>query len=91
MRVLADQNVHRRVVAHLREAGVDVEYILETMPGRPDHEILARADIGELILVTGDKGFGDWVFNKGLPRPHAILLSRLPHLDWQATAMRLIA
>lgn len=91
MRILADQNVHRGVVTRLREAGFDVEYILETMPGRLDHEILARQDIGELIFVTGDKGFGDWIFNKGLPRPYAVMLSRLPHPEWPATAARLIA
>lgn len=91
MRLLADQNVHRRVVVRLREAGYAVEYIEETMPGRLDPDILARADIGELIFITGDKGFGDWTFNKGLPRPFAILLSRLPHPDWAETADRLIA
>lgn len=91
MKLLADQNVHRRVVLRLREAGYDVEFILETMPGRLDPEILARADIGALIFITGDKGFGNWVFNLGLPPPLAILFSRLPHSEWDATADRLIA
>jgi Domain of unknown function (DUF5615) len=91
VRLLADQNVHRRVVVRLREAGYGVEYIQETMPGRLDPDILARADIGELIFITGDKGFGDWTFNKGLPTPRAILLTRLPHPDWSDTADRLIA
>jgi hypothetical protein len=91
VRLLADQNVHRRVVVRLREAGFAVEYILETMPGRLDQDILARPDIGEVIFITGDKGFGDWTFNKRLPRPLAILLSRLPHPDWAETADRLMA
>lgn len=91
MRLLADQNVHRRVVECLRQAGFDVEFILETMPGRPDEEILARPDIGSLIFITGDKGFGDWLFNKRLPQPLALLLSRLPQPEWQRTSDRLIA
>ncbi|WP_375396979.1 DUF5615 family PIN-like protein [uncultured Sphingomonas sp.] len=90
MKLLIDQNVHRRVVLCLRKAGYDVEFILETMPGRLDQEILARTDISTLVFITGDKGFGDWVFNQGLLAPLAILLSRLPHGEWQATADRLI-
>lgn len=88
---MADQNVHARVVARLREAGFDVEFLLETMPGRLDPDILARPDIGEFIFVAGDKGYGDWIFNKGLGQPHAILLSRLPHPEWAETADRLTA
>ncbi len=91
MHLLADQNVHVRVVARLRDAGYAVEHILETMPGASDEDILARVDIGAMIFITGDKGFGDWTFNKGLPRPMAILLSRLPHPAWAETADRLAA
>ncbi|WP_353204680.1 DUF5615 family PIN-like protein [Sphingomonas sp.] len=91
MKLLADQNVHRRVVLQLREAGYDVEFILETMPGRFDPEILARPDIGSLIFITGDKGFGNWIFNLGLPPPLAILFSRLPHSEWAVTVDRVIA
>ena len=87
---MADQNVHSRVVARLRQAGFEVEFLQETMPGRLDPDILARSDIGDHILITGDKGFGDWIFNKGLGQPHAILLSRLPHPAWVETADRLI-
>lgn len=90
MRLLADQNVHRRVVVCLRDAGFDVEFILEAMPGRSDQHILARADIGEFVLITGDKGFGDWIFNKGLGRPLAIILSRLPQPEWATTARRVM-
>ncbi len=78
------------MVLCLREAGFEVEYIQETTPGRPDQQILARPDIGSFILITGDKGFGDWIFNKGLGRPSAILLRRLPHSEWAATAERII-
>lgn len=91
MHIIADQNVHRRVVMRLREKGYRVEFIQETMPGRSDEALLSRTDIGEAIFITGDKGFGDWTFNKGLPRPLAIILSRLPHPEWATTAERLLA
>jgi hypothetical protein len=91
LKLLADQNVHRRVVLSLRDAGYDVEFIQETMPGRPDQEILARPDIGAMIFITGDKGFGRWLFEQGLTRPLAVLFSRLPHGDWAGTSERLLA
>jgi predicted nuclease of predicted toxin-antitoxin system len=90
VKLLADQNVHRRVVLRLREAGYDVEFVQETMPGRLDEQILARPDISGLIFITGDKGFGRWIFDLGLPRPMAILYSRLSQPDWAATADRLL-
>ncbi len=61
------------------------------MPRRLDPEILARPDIDQFIFVTGDKGFGDWIFNKGLPQPLVIRLSRMPQPEWTTTAERLIA
>lgn len=91
MRIIADQNVHRRVVLGLREKGFDVEYIQETMPGRTDEELLARTDIGDVIFLTGDKGFGDWIFNRGLPQPFAVILTRLPDPEWATTSQRIIA
>ena len=75
----------------LREAGYDVEFIQETMPGRSDQEILSRTDIGNVIFITGDKGFGSWIFNLGLPAPNALMFTRLPHFEWRLTADRLIA
>lgn len=79
------------MVLTLREAGYDVEFIQETMPGRSDEEILARPDISNLIFITGDKGFGRWIFEQGLPPPLAVLFSRLPHGKWATTAKRWIA
>jgi predicted nuclease of predicted toxin-antitoxin system len=91
LKLLADQNVHSRVVLALRRAGYDVEFVQETMPGRADQEILARSDIGTLIFITGDKGSGRWIFDQGLPPPLAVLFSRLPHKEWAITAERLSA
>ena len=61
------------------------------MPGRSDRMLLHRDDIADAVFITGDKGFGDWTFNRGWPRPLAIILSRLPHTEWAATADRILA
>lgn len=91
MRLLADENVHRLVVAHLRDAGYDVEWVKETTAGARDHDLLARGDIGGLVLVTNDRDFGELVFRDRLPAPHAILYTRVPHLEWRLAADLLIA
>ena len=91
MRLLLDENAHIIVVERLREAGFALEWVGETTPGALDPQILARPDIGQLILITNDSDFGDLIFNHGLPTPRTILYTRLPHRAAEQTATRLIA
>jgi len=91
MRLLADEGLHRIVVMRLREAGFVVEWVRESARGMPDAQILSRSDIGDLVLITNDRDYGELIFNKGLPRPCSILYSRLPHRLYDLTANRLIA
>ena len=56
-----------------------------------DPEILLRDDMGSLVFVTGDRDFGDLIFNRGYPPPRAILYQRLNRLDPHAIADRLLA
>lgn len=77
MKILADENVHPVVVVRLRAEGLVVEWIAETAPGLSDTQILARADIRELVLITYDRDFGDLIFNHNLTRPKAVIYSRL--------------
>ncbi len=90
MKLLADENLHPLVVARLREAGHDVEYVRETAPGAKDAEILARPDIGTCLLLTYDRDFGDLIFSRGLPAPGAILYIRLNRTQPEAIASRLL-
>ena len=90
MRLLADENTHVTVVLRLREAGYDLEWIGQSMPGSLDRDILARADIGQLVLITNDRDFGDLVFRERQPCPRSILYTRLPHRTADLTAMRLM-
>jgi predicted nuclease of predicted toxin-antitoxin system len=91
VRLLADENTHIAVVYRLKEAGFDVEWIGHSMPGISDRDILARPDIGLLILITKDRDFGDLIFNRRLPCPRSVLYTRLPHRAADLTASRLIA
>jgi predicted nuclease of predicted toxin-antitoxin system len=91
VRLLADENVHGKVVRALRERGFEVEWIKESSRGISDSLILSRQDIGSLILITNDRDFGDLIFNQGLSPPKALLYTKLPHRDWQLVANRLIA
>ena len=91
MRLLADEHTHFVVVDRLRGAGFDVEWIVQSMPGIADRDILARDDIGQFILITNDRDFGDLIFNHRLPCPKSILYTRLAHREAELTATRLIA
>uniref|UniRef100_UPI00345ADE9F DUF5615 family PIN-like protein n=1 Tax=uncultured Sphingomonas sp. TaxID=158754 RepID=UPI00345ADE9F len=90
MLLLADENIHRLVVACLREAGWPTEWIAETSPGASDAVILERGDIGSCVLLTNDRDFGELIFSRNLPRPLAILYSRLPHRSPSLTAERIL-
>ena len=90
MHLLADENQHPLVIARLRSAGYNLEAIKETMSGADDIDILLRADIGSLTLITYDRDFGDLIFNYGLPVPAAILYTRLSRADPTSIANRLL-
>jgi predicted nuclease of predicted toxin-antitoxin system len=77
VQVLADENQHPHVVARLRNAGHEVEWIRETSRGASDEQILQRGDIANLVVVTDDRDFGDLIFNRAYPVPRAILYNRL--------------
>lgn len=91
MKLLADENQHPNVVARLRAEGFAVEFIQESSPGAQDEDILARPDIGALLLLTYDRDFGDLIFNHGLPSPAAILYTRLSRAEPDRIASRLLA
>ena len=51
---------------------------------------MQRADIGAFILITDDRDFGDLIFNRGYPAPHAILYNRLKRTKPDAIAGHLV-
>lgn len=91
MRIIADENVHSVVVASLRTAGHEVEWIAETASGVGDRDILGRADIAELVLITYDRDFGDLIFNQGAPVPLGLIYSRMGRAEPELLARRMLA
>jgi predicted nuclease of predicted toxin-antitoxin system len=91
LKLLADENLNRLIVRHLRLVDFEVGWVRESCPGAQDQDILSRADIGELVLVTFDRDFGDLIYRRGFPTPRAILYSRLSRANPQAIADRLVA
>jgi len=76
MKFLADEGVDKPIVIALREAGFDINYILETHPGAEDEVILHLSNSEKRVLITQDKDFGELVFR--LKQSHAgIVLIRL--------------
>ena len=80
MKLLADESVDGPIVTRLRDDGHDVPSIAEDSPGLPDLGVLARAHQEGVVLLTGDKDFGELVYRQRLP--HAgVLLLRLAGAD----------
>ena len=63
----------------------------ETAPGLSDEAILGRSDIGQLVLLTYDRDFGDLIFNRGYSAPLSILYTRLNRVAPAEIAERLLA
>ena len=89
--MLADENVHGKVVTALRAQGYRLEWVKEIARGTGDADLLALPDIGELVFITNDRDFGELVLRRLLPHPLAILYTRTAHRDWQLTTALLVA
>jgi predicted nuclease of predicted toxin-antitoxin system len=80
MKILADENCDRLLVAELRAEGFDVVWIREISPGIGDPEVFAFAAANGRLLITNDRGFGLRAEARGLQRPAGIVLTRLQRL-----------
>jgi hypothetical protein len=72
MRLLADENVPRAVIAELRARGADVSAVGEIMAGATDAAVLAHALAQQRVLLTFDKDFGELAARTG-----GVVLGRL--------------
>ncbi len=89
MTYLADESVDRPVVQALRDAGYQVTYVSEDMPGAPDPEVLEQASATNSVLLTSDKDFGELVFRRRLSHQGVVLL-RLSGLIQEEKASRAV-
>ena len=78
MRILADEDVEFPIIERLRIDGHSVAAIVEQSPGSPDLAILDRAARENVLLLTADRDFGDYIFRDRRPAPTAgVMLYRL--------------
>ena len=87
MRLCADENLPGACVAALREAGHDVRWIREVLPGATDEAVLACARQEKRLLLTFDKDFGALVFQSNRRTPAGIVLFRLSQPSPADTAL----
>ena len=76
MKLLADENLDRSVVARLREAGHQVLAVAEMEPGISDDVVLDRANDDAAILLTEDKDFSYLAYSQFVVN-HGVILFRL--------------
>lgn len=74
MKFLADECCDADLVTALRRDEYDVMYVVESMRGASDTEVLRRARTEERIVLTEDKDFGELVYRLHRPVPGIILL-----------------
>jgi len=91
MRILANENVPRPVVAALRGAGHDVVWVRESTRGAADSEVLAQAQAEHRIVLTADLDFGELAFRSGLAAQCGVMLIRLDWKDPDADNLAIVA
>jgi len=82
MKFVADESVPQPVIARLRKDGHENLAVIEMKPGISDDKVLGLANQEGVVLLTGDKDFGELVFRN---RQYAfgIVLIRLSGLPSQ--------
>lgn len=74
--LLANENVPLPAAQLLRNAGVQVVSVAESMPAARDREVLANAVQHGLWVLTIDRDYGELVFKRAAAAPLAILYVR---------------
>jgi|SRR5579862_2512201 len=80
MKLIADEDIELSIITRLRADGHEVIAITEEVSGSEDPVVLARAVTQQVLLLTADRDFGDYIYRDQLPAPTAgVVLHRLPN------------
>ena len=82
MKILADENCEREMIAALRMAGHDVVTILDMAAGVDDGWVFEFAQNEGRVLLTNDRDFGVIAEHADV-RPPAVILMRLERLGFR--------
>lgn len=74
MRILADENVDRPIVAWLREQGHDVTEATVVAPEASDADLIAMSRREGRVLMTFDRDIGRLVQSDSAPHPGVVYL-----------------
>lgn len=81
MKILADQNVTRKVVERLRAAGLDIVRVGDALnPRATDGQILVEAERLGAVILSHDQDFSTLLAVNGATRPSLINL-RVSYVD----------
>jgi predicted nuclease of predicted toxin-antitoxin system len=72
--IIADENLHQRIIEALREKGYDVYAIRTEVGGVADTDVVQVAKRLQGILITEDKDFGELVYAHGIADVSIIFL-----------------
>lgn len=89
MNILADECCDAPLIQALREDGHDVLYVLESLSGASDDDVLALAFVENRVLLTEDKDFGELVYRLR-KQTHGIILLRFGVADHSLKISRLL-
>jgi predicted nuclease of predicted toxin-antitoxin system len=64
--IIADENIDARIISFLRASKIDVYAVIENNSGITDEEAILLAKEKNLIILTEDKDFGEWIFAHGV-------------------------
>ena len=74
--LLVNENWPRPALLARRSAGLDVQAVVERMPGATDAEVLRLASDENRWVLTFDRDYGELVFARSVPPPPAIVYLR---------------
>jgi predicted nuclease of predicted toxin-antitoxin system len=78
LRIIADENIHRKVIAGLRAEGHDVLSVAESRSSVDDEAVLEWAREESCLLLTSDRDFGRLLIAEAGRAPAGVLYLRLP-------------
>jgi predicted nuclease of predicted toxin-antitoxin system len=89
LRLIADENLHQRVISGLRAEGHEVLAVAEERPSLSDPEVVEWARTERCVVITSDRDFGRLLVADGMAVPDGIIYLRLPRRSVETILDRL--
>lgn len=90
MKFLANENFPYPSIKKLREKGFEVESISEENSGISDEEVLRKAVLENLVILTFDRDYGELIFKYQKENPPAVVFFRTKGAMPEEAGLKLI-